>query len=205
MSPLILCSSSSVMSGDTDSMPFPLSVQLYSARDPLAVDRTGTLARLAEIGYRAVEAVDLHDDPTGFRKIVDELGISVVSTHAGALLKNDPDDVFDRVAALGTDLANTGASRRRSSRPWTVCDARPTCSTAGPGDPPGLPAPCLGGDGPARPRSHDLHHRGRRASGLPGGAVAGDTSRGTARRLSPSGVHSLLSDRHLTRAAALSG
>ncbi|MGW3954851.1 sugar phosphate isomerase/epimerase family protein [Streptomyces sp. NPDC004752] len=86
-------------------MPTPLSVQLYALRDPLAADRQDTLARLAEIGYRTVETYDPYADPVGFRKIADDLGITVVSTHAGALLKKDSDEVFDNVATLGTDLA----------------------------------------------------------------------------------------------------
>ncbi|MEE4542801.1 sugar phosphate isomerase/epimerase [Streptomyces sp. V4-01] len=86
-------------------MATPLSIQLYTLRDQIAADRDGTLTRLAEIGYRSVEAYDPMADPTGFRKVADALGISVSSTHAYALFSQDAGEVFDAVATIGTDLA----------------------------------------------------------------------------------------------------
>lgn len=86
-------------------MATPLSVQLYTLREQIAADRDGTLTRLAGIGYRSVEAYDPTADPAGFRKVADELGISVTSTHAYSLLRKDAAEVFDAVATLGTDLA----------------------------------------------------------------------------------------------------
>ncbi|WP_329130004.1 sugar phosphate isomerase/epimerase [Streptomyces sp. NBC_01476] len=85
-------------------MATPLSIQLYTLRDQIAADRDGTLARLAEIGYRQVEAYDPTADPAGFRKTADELGITVSSTHAYALFSKDAGEVFDAVATVGTDL-----------------------------------------------------------------------------------------------------
>ncbi|MEC3992388.1 sugar phosphate isomerase/epimerase [Actinacidiphila sp. DG2A-62] len=86
-------------------MATPLSIQLYTLRDQLAADRDGTLARLAEIGYRSVEAYDPMADPAGFRRKADELGIGVAASHAYALFDKEADEVFDAVAAIGTDLA----------------------------------------------------------------------------------------------------
>lgn len=83
----------------------PLSIQLYTLRDQLAADRDGTLARLAEIGYRAVETYDPTGDPAGFRATADALGLSVTSTHAYALFSKDAGEVFDAVRTVGTDLA----------------------------------------------------------------------------------------------------
>jgi sugar phosphate isomerase/epimerase len=85
-------------------MATPLSIQLYTLRDQLAADRDGTLARLAEIGYRSVETYDPTDDPAGFRKTADALGIGVSSTHAYALFSKDAGEVFDAIATVGTDL-----------------------------------------------------------------------------------------------------
>ncbi|MEU5253595.1 sugar phosphate isomerase/epimerase family protein [Streptomyces longwoodensis] len=84
-------------------MAHPLSIQLYTLREQLEADRDGTLARLAGIGYTSVEPYDPTADPAGFRKTADELGITVTSTHAISLLHQDPDEVFDAAAALGTD------------------------------------------------------------------------------------------------------
>ncbi|SFE62260.1 Sugar phosphate isomerase/epimerase [Actinacidiphila alni] len=85
-------------------MATPLSIQLYTLRDQIAADRDGTLSRLAGIGYTAVEAYDPTADPTGFRKVVDDLGISVNSTHAYALFDKEAAEVFDAIATVGTDL-----------------------------------------------------------------------------------------------------
>jgi len=85
-------------------MATPIGVQLYTVRDQLAEDRDGTLRRLAAIGYRAVEPFDPTADPEGFRRAVDDLGLTVSSTHAHALLRQEPAAVFDAVATIGTDL-----------------------------------------------------------------------------------------------------
>lgn len=86
-------------------MPRPLSVQLYSVRDEFAIDRAGTLGRLAEMGYGAVEAYDVTDDAAGLRRLVDGLGLTVSGAHAVQLLTGEPGPVLDAVAALGTPLA----------------------------------------------------------------------------------------------------
>ncbi|MER6575906.1 sugar phosphate isomerase/epimerase [Nonomuraea sp. NPDC001023] len=85
-------------------MTRPLSVQLYTVREQLAADRDGTLERIAGIGYGAVEPFDPTADPKGFRQAIDDLGLAVSSTHAYALLSQEPAEVFDAVATVGADL-----------------------------------------------------------------------------------------------------
>ncbi|MEU8320923.1 sugar phosphate isomerase/epimerase [Nonomuraea sp. NPDC048881] len=85
-------------------MTRPLSVQLYTVKEQLAADRDGTLERIAGIGYGAVEPFDPTADPKGFRQVIDDLGLTVSSTHAYALLSQDPAEVFDAVATVGADL-----------------------------------------------------------------------------------------------------
>ncbi|MER6942940.1 sugar phosphate isomerase/epimerase [Nonomuraea sp. NPDC000554] len=80
-------------------------VQLYTVRDQLAADRDGTLRRIAGIGYDSVEPFDPMADPAGFRQVADDLGLSVSSTHAYALLGQESGPVFDAIATIGTDLA----------------------------------------------------------------------------------------------------
>lgn len=84
-------------------MTRPISVQLYTVRDELAADRDAVLSRVAEIGYRAVEPYDPMTDPEGFRRVADDLGLTVSSTHAYALLSEEPARVFDAIATVGTD------------------------------------------------------------------------------------------------------
>ncbi|MBM7172650.1 sugar phosphate isomerase/epimerase [Streptomyces sp. G44] len=86
-------------------MPRPLSVQLYSVRDQLTANREGTLRRLADLGYGAVEPYDVPADPKGLRASLDELGLAVSGVHAGPLLGPEPGPVLDAVAALGSGLA----------------------------------------------------------------------------------------------------
>jgi sugar phosphate isomerase/epimerase len=82
----------------------PLSVQLYTVRDALAADRDGVLRRIAELGYGAIEPYDPMTDPKGFRQVADDLGLTVSSTHAYALLSREPAEVFEAIATVGTDL-----------------------------------------------------------------------------------------------------
>ena len=87
-------------------MSQPLAVQLYTLRDAIAEDRDGVLRRLAEIGYDAVEPYDPMTDPAGFRKVADDLGLVVSSTHGYAALDGDARaaEVFAAAHTLGTDL-----------------------------------------------------------------------------------------------------
>lgn len=81
------------------------SVQLYTVRDKMN-DREGTLKRLADIGFTAVEPYDPMTDPAGLRALADDLGLTVSGAHAMAMLREpDPAPVFEAVATLGTDLA----------------------------------------------------------------------------------------------------
>jgi sugar phosphate isomerase/epimerase len=88
-------------------MAGPLSVQLYSLRDELAADRDSSLRRLFEIGYGAVEPFDPTADPRGFKKITDDLGLEVRSTHAFQLLEypERTTEVLDDIAEIGATLA----------------------------------------------------------------------------------------------------
>ncbi|MCI2421733.1 sugar phosphate isomerase/epimerase [Saccharopolyspora sp. K220] len=90
-----------------------LSVQLYSVREQLAVDRNGTLDRLAEIGFRYVEPFGLGspDKPLAdrlaaarsLRAGLDAAGLSVSAVHAG--LPNDVAELAEECAIIGADTA----------------------------------------------------------------------------------------------------
>ena len=86
-------------------MSRPLSVQLDTVRDLIAEDRDGVLRRLADLGFGAVEPFQPTEDPIGFRKVADDLGLVVSSAHAMGLLEPEPGPVFEAIATLGTDLA----------------------------------------------------------------------------------------------------
>ena len=87
-------------------MTKPISVQLWSVREQLAADRDGTMRRLAQLGYRAVEPFNPADDPKGLRELATELGMTISGVHAGGLVRDpDPGPTFDAIVQLGTELA----------------------------------------------------------------------------------------------------
>jgi sugar phosphate isomerase/epimerase len=61
-------------------------LELYTVRDLLGKDYEGTLAKVAEIGYKEVEpATDYaRMEPKAFRAMLDRYGLSAPSTHVGA-------------------------------------------------------------------------------------------------------------------------
>lgn len=80
----------------------PLSIQLYTVRDGVDADLPGTLARLAAIGYGAVEPYDITTDPHGLRALVDDLKLVVSSTHA-PVLTDKRDEILAAAGIVGTD------------------------------------------------------------------------------------------------------
>jgi sugar phosphate isomerase/epimerase len=82
----------------------PLSVQLYSVRAELAEDRDGTLARIAGMGFGAVEPYDVLTDPQGLHRRLDDLGLAVCGVHAIQLVQpeHEPDRILEAAAGLGT-------------------------------------------------------------------------------------------------------
>jgi sugar phosphate isomerase/epimerase len=64
-----------------------LGIQLYSVREDMKKDPTGTLKQLAEIGFRYVEHANYIDrkfygySATGFKKLLDGLGLKMLSGH----------------------------------------------------------------------------------------------------------------------------
>src|SRR5205807_3795906 len=76
-----------------------------TVRSHIAEDRDGVLRQLADLGFGAVEPFQPTEDPIGFRKVADGLGLVVSSAHAMGLLDADPHPVFEAIATLGTQLA----------------------------------------------------------------------------------------------------
>ena len=89
-----------------------LSVQLYSVREALTADQDGTLARLAELGYRHVEPFGFGDPKATpaeraakartLRASLHAAGLEVSSLHA-ALAGGDLAPLVEECRVLGTD------------------------------------------------------------------------------------------------------
>jgi len=71
-------------------------IQLYSVRDVVKTDLNGTIAQLAAMGYKGVEAAGYADgkfygvSPVEFNKLVTQTGMKVISSHTSRPLAEVP-------------------------------------------------------------------------------------------------------------------
>ena len=85
----------------------PFGIQLYTLRDVIAEDPEGVLRQLAEFGYKQIES---YDGPmgiywgmgnTGFKQLLDELGMTLISSHANVF--QDFDRKVDEATEIGVE------------------------------------------------------------------------------------------------------
>lgn len=81
----------------------PIGLQLYTLRKPFAGDPLGTLERIRQVGYDAVEfAAPLGSDFAGFAARMRDIGLDCPSAHVGlADMAERPDAVLDMAGTLG--------------------------------------------------------------------------------------------------------
>ena len=78
----------------------PLAVQLYSLRQYAEKDFVSVLKRVAEIGYKGVEPAGFWNlSPVEFKKIINDLGLEMYSSHTPWARK--PDDLNEIIDTLG--------------------------------------------------------------------------------------------------------
>lgn len=105
--------------------PKPLSVQLYTLRDSAKQDFPAVLRTVAEIGYKGVEFAGLHGHSAkDIRKIVDDLGLQVSSSHIALPNADNINQLVETeqilgntrlVAGLGPDDFKTVDDAKRSA------------------------------------------------------------------------------------------
>jgi len=79
----------------------PLSVQLYSLREEAKEDFAGVIKRVAEMGYKGVEPAGFFDlSPVEFKKIVEDLGMTVYSAHSPWARPNCLDEAMEQANML---------------------------------------------------------------------------------------------------------
>ncbi|MFI3299743.1 MAG: TIM barrel protein [Rikenellaceae bacterium] len=92
-----------------------IGLQLYSLREAFNEDVPGTLKKIANMGYKSLEAASYKDgkiygyEPKEFKRMVEELGMEVTSGHAGRAYEADKeeeimqwwDEAFDAHKAAG--------------------------------------------------------------------------------------------------------
>lgn len=113
-----------------DPKSFNLGLQLYTIRDAMAVDVPGSLKKVSDLGYRYVELADYVDGkfygyaPADFKKLVNDLGMEILSSHtqvegAGVTL--------DSARKMAEDHALIGA--KYCIQPWIVEEMRNSIAT----------------------------------------------------------------------------
>ncbi len=107
----------------------PIGVQLWSVKDVLEKDVPGTLQQLAAIGYKEIESFPgekghyYGNDPKTFKKMLDDVGLKLVSSHVGSGTKTGKADgwqqatLLNNFAALADKAAETGQTYLTCS--WT--------------------------------------------------------------------------------------
>ena len=83
----------------------PLALELYSLRDDAPKDMAGTLQKVAEIGYQAVEfAGYFGNSAADLRKMLDDTGLKCAGTHTG--LDTISDDQIEKTAEFMATLGS---------------------------------------------------------------------------------------------------
>jgi len=122
--------SESRLSGVTDPKTFGIGLQLYSIREEMAKDVPGTLKKVSDIGYKYLELADYSAgkfygyEPAEFKKLVDGLGLVIISSHTqveGAGI------TLDNARKMADDHAKIGA--KYCIQPWVVEEMRKPIST----------------------------------------------------------------------------
>jgi sugar phosphate isomerase/epimerase len=79
----------------------PIALQLYTLRDLLAEDYEGTIRKVADMGYVAVETANMFGgSPASAAKLFRELGLTVSSAHGALPLGDKKQEVIDTMHAL---------------------------------------------------------------------------------------------------------
>lgn len=87
----------------------PISVQLYSLREESKCNFDAVLERLAAIGYKGVEPFNLFGKaPQAFRTQVEDLGMTISSSHHPWANRTPINEVVETVHALGLNRAAGG-------------------------------------------------------------------------------------------------
>lgn len=80
---------------------------LYTVRDAMSEDPKGTLQKVADIGYKYIEAANYEDgkfygmEPTAFKDYLDGIGLVPVSSHNSTVTLENADQMIADVKAAG--------------------------------------------------------------------------------------------------------
>ena len=87
----------------------PIGLQLYTLREQLAGDFTGTMEQVAGMGYAGVETAGLYEGrASDVKRLCDELGLVITSAHAPLPLGEQQAPVLELMDALGCQTLVSG-------------------------------------------------------------------------------------------------
>lgn len=90
----------------------PIGLQMYPFREALVADFAGSLARIADIGYVAVEFLGLHGhSPSEAAAVVSRLGLRTCASHITAPAVGHLPEARDEASALGHVFPVANSSR----------------------------------------------------------------------------------------------
>ncbi|MBT3346618.1 MAG: sugar phosphate isomerase/epimerase [Gemmatimonadetes bacterium] len=90
-------------------MPAPISLQLYTLREQAAVDYTGIVTQVADMGYIGVEPAGYPGTTVeGAAKLYKDLGLKCATAHLGLPVGDDKQSNIDQAGILGVDHIVTG-------------------------------------------------------------------------------------------------
>lgn len=103
----------------------PIGVQTYSFRNYFPKDAIGTLDRIQEMGIKEIEGGPGRIDPTEFKKLCADRGISIPSTGASFEdLSRDPEKVATLAKTLGSKYVMCAWVPHKESGNFTLEDAQ---------------------------------------------------------------------------------
>jgi sugar phosphate isomerase/epimerase len=94
-----------------------IGLEVYTVRDLMAKDYEGTLAKVAEIGYKEIEPAANgygNMEPKQFRAMLDRLGLTMPSTHVGATDGPGLEKELEGFQIMGLKYVEVSAARSGS-------------------------------------------------------------------------------------------
>jgi sugar phosphate isomerase/epimerase len=110
---------------NVDPKSFGIGLQLYTIRDAMGKDVPGSLKKVSDIGFKYLELAGYNDgkfynyEPAEFRKLVEGLGMEVLSSHTQVEAQGI---TLENAKKMAEDHAKLGV--KYCIQPWVVPEAR---------------------------------------------------------------------------------
>ena len=107
-----------------------IGLELYTVRDLLAKDYEGTLAKVAAIGYKEVEAADPYNNlpPAQYKALLDKYHFKMFSTHADATAGPGLEKELEGQALMGLKYTAVHKAGERPRGPKTIERVKGDCA-----------------------------------------------------------------------------